>query len=354
MFLHCDTIVKLGAFRLEANFEIGASLAALFGASGSGKTSILNCIAGLHRPESGRITLNDRTLFSSRKNINLPPEKRRIGYVFQDSCLFPHMTVRGNIRYGRRKANSINEDAVVGLLGIDGLLGRKPAQLSGGEKQRVAIARALLAEPDYLLMDEPLASLDFALKHRILPYIRRVHEEFRMPVLYVTHSIAEVLALAGEVVVLENGRVIDQGEPYEVLYHPQVLPIAQLTGVENIYEVTVEGSEERRGLTTVVFGNQRLHLPYTGRSKGEKLRVGLHASDIIVAPTPPGATSARNVLKGMIEEIHTTAGSVMLYVRAGERVVVRITPDALESLGSKEGQPCYLIIKAASIHVLGD
>jgi len=351
MTIRCTATTRFPGFLLDVNFAVAAKVAALFGPSGCGKTTVLRCIAGLHTPDSGEIALGGRTLFSLNRRINLPPEKRRIGYVFQDACLFPHMDVLKNIRYGRRH-DGIDEDAVLEVLGIGNILKRRPGDLSGGERQRVALARALLSDPHCLLMDEPLASLDFALKHKILPYIKNVHREFDIPILYVTHSIAEVLALAEEVVVLEGGRVVDQGMPYEVLYHPAVYSVAELSGVENIYRVEVIESDAGKGLTTMSLGNAVLHMSYTGAGTGEVLSVAIRANDIIVSRNKPTATSARNLLLGRIEEIHRSGASVVLYVDIGERVVIKISPEALESLALREGEQCCLIIKAAAVLLL--
>lgn len=210
-----------GGFLIDAAFQsIGAGVTALFGRSGAGKTSIINMVAGLVRPDKGRIVLNDRPLFDSEKGINLPPERRRIGYVFQEGRLFPHLTVRANLSYGmdlippdRRYADL---DQVVALLGIEPVLSRRPAKLSGGEKQRVAIGRALLTSPSLLLMDEPLASLDAERKAEVLPFISRLSREFSIPILYVSHSLEEIKNLADTLVLMEAGRVVAAG-PIETL-----------------------------------------------------------------------------------------------------------------------------------------
>ena len=208
---------KQGTFTLDVTFEGAAnSITALYGPSGSGKTSVINMVAGLSRPDSGEIALGGRRLFDSEKGVNLPPEKRRIGYVFQEGRLFPHCSVRTNLLYGMKLVpkdrRTIFFDPVVELLGIGHLLGRWPGKLSGGEKQRVAIGRALLISPDALLMDEPFASLDHDRKEELLPYIAAVSREFAIPILYVSHALDEIRRLAGSIVFLRDGRVAREGE----------------------------------------------------------------------------------------------------------------------------------------------
>ncbi len=207
---------RQGDFQVNAHFKGAASgVTALFGPSGAGKTSIVNMVAGLIAPDAGHIVINNHRLFDSRKKINLAPEKRRIGYIFQDGRLFPHLSVKTNLTYGMKRVpvsrRYVKFDAVVELLGIDHLLERRPAKLSGGEKQRVAIGRGLLTSPAMLLMDEPLASLDQDRKQEVLPFIRRMCREFSLPILYVSHSRDEILTLASHVVILTAGHTVKDG-----------------------------------------------------------------------------------------------------------------------------------------------
>lgn len=214
-----DVVLRQGDFTLTAALALpGAGVTVLFGPSGAGKTSLINCVAGLVRPERGRIAVGERVLFDSRARIDLPPERRHVGYVFQDGRLFPHMTVAANLRYGMKAATgSVGFDEVVDLLGIGHLLQRRPANLSGGEKQRVAIGRALLSSPQLLLMDEPLASLDHARRAEILPYLERLRDRYALPILYVTHDRNEARRLAALVVLFRHGQVTAQGRPEQVL-----------------------------------------------------------------------------------------------------------------------------------------
>ena len=211
MSLLVDVQHQLGALKIDATFESNGRLTALFGPSGSGKTSIINMIAGLTKPSRGKIIVDGVSLFDSERRINVPAHKRRIGYVFQEARLFPHFSVQKNLDYGRWFAPrdaQISSDQLISLLGLGALLGRMPAKLSGGEKQRVAMARALFANPKILLMDEPLASLDQQRKNEIFPYIAKLRDELKIPIVYVSHSESEIRLLTSDIVMIENGRAL--------------------------------------------------------------------------------------------------------------------------------------------------
>jgi len=212
-----DFTVVQGSFRLEIREQLAARITALFGASGAGKTTVLDAVAGLRRPEAGSIQVGSHVLFASDRGVNLPPHRRRIGYVPQDVALFPHMDVRHNVLYGRREGQKLSVAVVMAMLEIEGLLDRAVAQLSGGERQRVALARALMSSPELLLLDEPLAAVDVERRRRILPYLERVRDQLAVPIMYVTHDVAEVRLLADHVIVLDQGRTIRSGSPAAVL-----------------------------------------------------------------------------------------------------------------------------------------
>ena len=212
-----DFTVVQGSFRLEIREQLAARITALFGASGAGKTTVLDAVAGLRRPEAGSILVGSRVLFASDRGVNLRPHRRRIGYVPQDVALFPHMDVRHNVLYGRREGQKLSVGVVMAMLEIEGLLDRAVAQLSGGERQRVALARALMSSPELLLLDEPLAAVDVERRRRILPYLERVRDQLAVPIIYVTHDVAEVRLLADHVIVLDQGRVVRSGPPADVL-----------------------------------------------------------------------------------------------------------------------------------------
>ena len=348
---------RLGDFQLEIDHTITEKVTAFLGPSGSGKSTLLNCISGILHPDDGELLFADETLYSSQQKRCLPPEKRHFGYVFQEGYLFPHLTVQQNISYGRSHRpndnTQIDMGTIIDILEIDELLNRYPNQLSGGQRQRVAIARALGMSPRLLLMDEPLTSLDAGLKNRILPYLHHIKGAFDIPLLYVTHSISEVMALADETFLLSEGRITDRGEPHQLLTSPSALPVAQMTGVENILALPVVVASEERGVTELALGEQRLMVAYTETEPGSAMPIAIRARDIIVAMDQNLRLSARNILRGTIRGIAVQAGRVMLSVNIeGHLLSVEVTSDAREQLGLAEGTVCYFIIKASAINLL--
>ena len=348
---------RLGNFQLEIDHTITEKVTAFLGPSGSGKSTLLNCISGILHPDEGELLFFGQTLYSSQDKKCLPPEKRHFGYVFQEGHLFPHLKVRQNIAYGRpRRLDSrkqIDTDTIIDILEIGELLDRYPSQLSGGQRQRVAIARALGMSPHMLLMDEPLTSLDAGLKNRILPYLHHIKQAFDIPLLYVTHSISEVMALADEAFLLSEGRITGHGEPHQLLTSPSALPVAQMTGVENILALPVVVASEERGVTELALGEQKLLVSYTETEPGATMPIAIRARDIIVAMDADLRMSARNILRGTIRQIAVQAGRVILSVDIeGHLLLVEVTSDAREQLGLAEGTVCYFIIKASAINLL--
>ncbi len=347
---------RLGNFQLEIDHTITEKVTAFLGPSGSGKSTLLNCISGILHPDEGELLFSGQTLYSSQQKRCLPPEKRHFGYVFQEGYLFPHLTVRQNISYGRPRRDSaiqIDTDTIIDILEIGELMDRYPNQLSGGQRQRVAIARALGMSPRLLLMDEPLTSLDAGLKNRILPYLHHIKGAFDIPLLYVTHSISEVMALADEAFLLSEGRITARGEPHQLLTSPSALPVAQMTGVENILALPVVVASEERGVTELALGEQRLMVSYTETEPGATMPIAIRARDIIVAMDPDLRMSARNILRGTIRGIAVQAGRVMLSVDIeGHLLSVEVTSDAREQLGLAKGTVCYFIIKASAVNLL--
>ena len=348
---------RLGNFHLEIDADITQSVTAVLGVSGSGKSTLLNCISGILHPDEGIISFLGETLYSSQEGVRLPPEKRRFGYVFQEGLLFPHLTVQKNIFYGHngtsRNGKQIDVNRVIDILEIGDLLKRFPHQLSGGQRQRVALARALAICPRMLLMDEPLAALDPGLKHRILPYLHHIKEAFDIPILYVTHSISEAMALADEAFLLDDGRVTAQGEPHRLLTSPSALPIAQMTGVENILALPVIACDRERGVTELKIGSQKLLVPYTEIEVGKLMQVGIRAEDIIVSLEPDLPISARNVLRGIISGIDPFGDRIMLSAEMEEHPLsVKITNEARDQLGLTVGMRCYFVIKANAVNPL--
>jgi molybdate transport system ATP-binding protein len=348
---------RLGDFILDAAFDSGGGLTALFGRSGAGKTSLINAIAGLVRPARGRIVVDGAVLTDTEKGVFLPARRRHIGYVFQEGRLFPHLTVRQNLLYGRWFAPSIGRragghagevDHVVELLGIADLLGRRPANLSGGEKQRVAIGRALLAHPRLLVMDEPLASLDEARKTEILPYIERLRDEFAVPIVYVSHAIAEVTRLATTMVVMSEGRVAAVGPPAAIMGRIDLFPLTGRAEAGAILNTRVAEHDIRFGLTTLRAAAGDLRVPYVDLRLGTQLRVRIRARDVMIALEPPRRLSALNILPGTVAEIGATDGPIV-EIRldcAGEPLIARLTRRSVEALGLVPGRPVYAVIKS--------
>jgi len=353
MTLSLSMVHHLPDFSLDLDFTAPQGITVLFGRSGSGKTTIANAVAGLIRPHSGRISVNDRVLFDSEAGICLPPHRRRLGYIFQEGRLFPHLTVRQNLGYGRWFAPKaeVGEsfDNVVEMLGIGHLMERRPGALSGGEKQRVAIGRALLAAPHLIVADEPLAALDDQRKEEILPYFEQLRDEVSVPILYVSHSAVEVARLATTVVALEDGTVVRQGSAADVLGDPSLAP----TGVRDVgavldARVTCHHTD---GLTELEAGGMALFLPRIAQSPGVKVRIRIAAHDVILARDNPVGLSALNLLSGKIHSIHEGEGpgAIVSLDTAAGRVLSRITQRSALALKLAPGVACCAIIKTVAI-----
>jgi molybdate transport system ATP-binding protein len=343
---------RLGDFVLDAAFEATGGLIALFGRSGSGKTSLINVIAGLIRPDRGRVAIDGEVLTDAAAGIFLPPRRRHIGYVFQEGRLFPHMSVRQNLLYGRwfaSKGGRAGEiEHVIELLGIGGLLGRRPANLSGGEKQRVAIGRALLARPHLLVMDEPLAALDDARKAEIMPYIERLRDEAGVPIVYVSHAVPEVTRLATTMVVMSEGRVAAVGPTAAVMARIELFTLTGRAEAGAILATRVAGHEAAFGLTVLRAAAGELRVPHLDMPIGAALRVRIRARDVMIALAAPKGLSALNVLPGTVAELASTDGPIveMRLDCAGEPLVARLTRRSVETLGLQPGRPVYAIIKS--------
>ncbi len=342
-----------GQFQIDASFAFHqAGVTAIIGESGAGKTSIINMVAGLMRPDEGHITVNGRTLFDTKTGCNIPPEKRHIGYIFQDGRLFPHLSVRHNLTYGMnlipKHDRFITVDQVVDLLGIGHLLKRMPSNLSGGEKQRVAIGRALLTSPTFLLMDEPLASLDEARKSDVLPFIGKLTREFKIPILYVSHSFDEVLNLADTIVILNAGQVISYGNTDEVISRADM---QQFLGTSNYGAVVPTVIEDHNQyLTRLRFNGGLLHVPPLNKEKGSKIIVLIKARNVAVSLDRPSNTSFQNILPARITEI-TYRDKMMadIHLDIGCMIIARITCAAKESLALKPGQQVYALVKGVAV-----
>jgi molybdate transport system ATP-binding protein len=348
---------RLDAFSLDAAFSVPAQgVTALFGRSGAGKSATLGAVAGAVRPDRGRIALGDRVLFDKDAGIDVPMERRAIGWVFQDARLFPHLSVRANLDYGARRARGrdagVRFDEVLSVLGIELLLARRPARLSGGERQRVAIGRALLSQPSLLLMDEPLSALDAPRRAEILPFLARLKTCFALPILYVTHSLAEVVRLADQLVVLDEGRVAAQGALADVLARADLTLLSSRADAAATLDGVVAEHLTERGLTRLRMGDVDLFAPRLHQSLGEPVRAIVLARDVLLARVRPEAISARNILAGRIAGLASRPdGSVMVRVAldGGPALLAAITADAVQSLGLSAGEPIWAILKSVAV-----
>lgn len=353
MTLEVALFHRFGGFTLEAGFNAPAGVTALFGRSGSGKSTVINAVAGLLRPERGRIAVEGQVVLDSATGRMVPAHLRRMGYVFQDGRLFPHLTVRQNLLYGRwfaPKGPGVPFERIVDLLGIGALLGRRPGGLSGGEKQRVAIGRAILSNPRLLLMDEPLAALDEARKAEILPYLERLRDELSLPILYVSHSVAEVARLATTVVLLDAGRVVAAGPVGEVLADPGVAPAMGLREAGAVITARM-AAQEADGLSRLDHAGGAIFLPRVAAPVGAALRLRILARDVMLAVERPTGLSALNILAGVVEEVRAGEGpGAMVRVQVGEEALLaRITQRSARALDLAPGRAVFAVLKAVSV-----
>ena len=344
-------------FYLDCEAEFDDGVTAVFGPSGSGKTTLLDCIAGMSSPDSGEIRVQGTRLYSSDAGVDLPPERRRFGYVFQHGALFPHMTVRENVMYGYaltpESDRRVDPDDVASLLGISRLMDRSVKNLSGGERQRVALARALAASPRLLLLDEPLASLDASHRASILTYLRHLSEQLKTPMVYVSHSLSEVMALAANTLALSEGRRVAYGPTSEVMARDDVARFADYSTLENIQEAEVVSSDESTGTSMLRLGDTVLVGPPTSSEPGERVTISIRAGDIILSLGVPPMMSARNAAPSVIRDIQEAGGRVLVYLDIGERFVAEVTPASAYELRLRVGQDIHVVIKSNSILVFG-
>jgi molybdate transport system ATP-binding protein len=342
------------AFRLEATFAAATpGVIALFGRSGSGKTTLVNLISGLLRADRAEIRCDGEVLADTRAGTAVPVERRRIGYVFQDARLFPHLSVAGNLRYGEKRARwpaVIGFGEVVGLLGLDALLARKPRELSGGERARVALGRALLSQPRLLLLDEPLASLDLARREEVLPYLEALIERLSIPMVYVSHQFDEVLRLATHLVLLEAGRVLAQGPVQQMCLRPELQSIVGPDQVGAVLEGVVTDFDPRHGSAQLAVGSGSVQLSVREATIGAPMRLQLLARDVILATAPVAGLSVRNSLAGTVLTIRDDDyGAVLVSCDVGgATVLARITQDARHTLKLRTGDAVWALIKAVA------
>lgn len=347
--------IDRGDFALDVDLALpGHGVTALFGHSGSGKTTCLRALAGLERAPGGFVAVGNEVWQDEARGVFVPTHRRALGYVFQEASLFPHLSVRGNLEFGRKRAKAAGQRfdlaAVAELLGIEGLLGRMPARLSGGERQRVAIARALLAAPRLLLMDEPLAALDLKRKQEILPYLERLHGELSIPVVYVSHSPDEVARLADHLVLLDGGRVAASGPLGETLARADLPPVfADDAGV--VLDTVLSG-HEADNLSRLDFPGGCIHVGRRPEAPGSRLRCRIHARDVSLALERPRATSILNILPATVAAVAATdtPGHVLVQMRVGELpLLARITERSRRELEVAPGRPVWAQIKAVAL-----
>ncbi len=346
---------RLGELDIAADFSSANGVTALFGRSGSGKTTVVNMVAGLIKPDAGNISINNRVLFDNARGINLPPHRRRVGYVFQEARLFPHLTVKQNLNYGAffTKAHDVRHFAhIVSLLGIGRLLERRPLHLSGGEKQRVAIGRALLSGPELLLMDEPLASLDDDRKREILPYIERLRDEASMPILYVTHAVPEIARLASSVVLMADGKSIASGSAADILSRLDLLPFMSQdeNGAGALIDAHIARHDIEDQLTILASPLGELRIPALAAAIGTHLRLQIKARDVMLSLTHPVDISALNIMPCQIADLHEDEGGMVniRLARDGTIFLARITSKSARDLALQPGKSVYAVIKSVA------
>jgi molybdate transport system ATP-binding protein len=351
---------RAGAFVLDAAFEAGNGVTGIAGPSGSGKSMTLQAIAGLAAPNEGRIVFDGETFVDTTRRFSLPPERRRIGYVFQDPCLFPHMTVAQNLDYGanrRTAGGDVSRDEVIELLGLATLLDRRPHRLSGGEAQRVAIGRALLSAPRLILMDEPLSSLDIRRRREIMPFIEALHHRLDLPIIYVSHNIDEIVRLADRVVVLHAGKVAARGNVAEVLNRPDMQRLILGEDIRDadlatIVDACISRHDDRHNLSELNFGNATLTLTQLALPVGASVRLRIHARDVAIATERPQGLSIQNVIEAEIGELRPAGvGQVdlLLAVAGTPGLTARITMRAAERLALAPGMHVWALVKSVAL-----
>ena len=347
-------------FVLDVAFESRPGFTILFGASGAGKTTLLDCVAGLTTPDSGRISIGDRVLFDSSQKINVAVSSRRVGYVFQNLAIFPHMSVQENVVYGlahlTQAERTVRAATILEAFRIPQLARRNAREISGGESQRTALARTLVTDPEILLLDEPLAALDASTKAQIIADLREWNRAHQIPILYVTHSREEVFALGERVIVLDAGRIVAQGTPHEVMMAPMQETVAQLAGFENVFDSIVEAVRPERGTMNCRIngdgGSLVLETPLVRGGVGAALRVGIRAGDILLATSAPIGLSARNVIPGRIQTVEQRDVIVSARVKCRVEMEVHLTLAARDSLQLAPGKEVWLVIKTHSCHLM--
>jgi molybdate transport system ATP-binding protein len=341
-------------FTLDVDLAWDERVLVLFGPSGAGKSTLFEVALGLHAETRPLVRLGGAVLDDPSAGRTTPLEQRGLGWVPQDALLFPHLCVEGNLRFGARpeRSGAPPLERVIEVLELGALLGRRVDEISGGERQRVAIGRALASAPRALLLDEPLASLDLALRARVLPYLLRVRDELGLPILYITHDPDEALIVGDRVAVIDAGRVVAEGSPERVLWSRAVLPLSEALGLENVLEASVCESAADHAVVQTGSG-LRLTIPSpVALAPGQTLRLGLRAQDILIAADPPGRVSARNVLPARVRSLAPAEDGCLVHLDAGDPLVAKITRSAAEALALAAGDHVHLLVKSQAIRRL--
>jgi molybdate transport system ATP-binding protein len=357
--------LPLDRFSLEVDFETTHRVTGVFGVSGSGKTTLLETVAGVRRGARGRVALGGHLWLDSDAGVRVPPERRGVGYVPQDSLLFPHLDVLGNLRAGRKRAEAGGHDfeatleTVARVLDLGPLLRRGVGQLSGGERQRVALGRALCSGPRLLLLDEPMASLDAALRRKVLPFLARVQAEFALPILIVSHDPVEVQALCDDLVVLRDGKVVARGAPRAVLTRPDVFPLAEHEGFENVLPARVVETGSDTSVVRLGDGadGPTLTVPRSALAPGGRLLLGIPADEVTLALERPVGLSARNAVPATVEGVEAAGAWHLITARVAAGappIVAEVTADALAELHVGAGTELFLLVKASAVTVYED
>jgi molybdate transport system ATP-binding protein len=345
-------------FLLDISIKVPPGITILFGPSGAGKSTVLDCIAGLARPDAGRIAAGTEVLFDSKARVNRPPQTRRVAYVFQTLALFPHMSAAENVAYGLdglpQEERTTRVEEILEAFRVDKLRTRKPSEISGGERQRIALARSLVTQPRVLLLDEPLTGLDTELKAAIIDDLRAWNGARRIPILYVTHTREEVDALGERVVAMDRGRVISEGTPIEVLEVPRHKRLAQAAGFENLLSGTVVDLREADGVMRVRLDDSlcEIEVPLGYAAAGHRVRIAIRAGDILLATSEPQGLSARNVIEGQIVAMETRGTLIRARVNCGAEFIVHLTPGATRTLELARGRQVWLVLKTHSCHLV--
>ena len=345
---------RLGAFTLDVAFQVERGVTALFGPSGAGKSTIIHAIAGLIEPDEGNVTIDDDVIFDSAERISVAVHRRRIGVVFQDARLFPHLSVRGNLLFGAHRApegKNAPFDHVVALLGLEHTLDRKPRTLSGGERSRVALGRALLMRPRLLLLDEPLSALDAARKAEILPYLERLHDEANIPMLYVSHSEEEVARLADNVVLIRDGRIAAHGSVFDITSRLDLATGSGRIAPGAVLDAVVTRHDDT-GLTELTFAGQRLVVPRVAREPGAHVRIRIDAQDVMLALVEPADVSANNVLPAAVTAVRADGpgpeADIQLAI-GDAKLIARVTKRSAERLALAPGKHVFALIKTVTV-----